>query len=46
MLTHRYQTILGDIPADWQAKPLRTLITEQFAGDWGDDEGEQAVAVM
>jgi type I restriction enzyme S subunit len=46
MLTHRYRTILGDIPADWDAKPLRTLITENFAGDWGDDDGEQAVAVM
>lgn len=46
MLTHRHQTILGDIPEDWQAKPVRTLITEHFSGDWGDDEGEQAVAVM
>ena len=41
MLTHRYRTILGDIPADWDAKPLRSLIAEHFAGDWGDDEGEQ-----
>jgi type I restriction enzyme S subunit len=46
MLTHRFRTILGDIPADWDAKPLRSLIAEHFAGDWGDDEGEQAVAVM
>lgn len=46
MLTHRFQTILGDIPADWDAKPLRTLIAEHFSGDWGDDDGEQAVAVM
>jgi type I restriction enzyme S subunit len=46
MLTHRSRTILGDIPPDWQAKPVRQLITEQFAGDWGDDEGEQAVSVM
>lgn len=46
MLTHRARTILGDIPPDWQAKPVRQLITEQFAGDWGDDEGEQAVSVM
>ncbi|MCE2690032.1 MAG: hypothetical protein LW862_09345 [Rubrivivax sp.] len=22
------------------------MITDQFAGDWGDDEGEQAVSVM
>lgn len=46
MLTHRFRTILGDIPADWDAKPLRSLIAVHFAGDWGDDEGEQAVAVM
>jgi len=46
MLTHRSRTILGDIPPDWQAKPVRQLITEQFAGDWGDDEDEQAVSVM
>jgi type I restriction enzyme, S subunit len=46
MLTHRFRTILGDIPADWDAKPLRTLTSEQFSGDWGDDEGEQAVSVL
>ncbi len=46
MLTHRFKTILGDIPADWQAKPIKALITEQFAGDWGDDDGETAVSVM
>lgn len=46
MLTHHFRTILGDIPADWEAKPLRTLISKHFAGDWGDDDGEQAVAVM
>lgn len=46
MLTHRYRTILGDIPANWDAKPLRSLIAEHFAGDWGDDDGEQPVAVM
>ena len=46
MLTHRSSTILGDIPADWGAKPLRALTSEQFSGDWGDDEGEQAVAVL
>jgi len=46
MLTHRHRTILGDVPADWDAKPLKTLISEHYAGDWGADEGEQAVAVM
>ncbi len=46
MLTHRSKTILGDIPADWDARPLRALTSEQFSGDWGDDEGEQAVSVL
>ncbi len=46
MLTHRFKTILGDIPDDWQAKPVRDLTAEQFAGDWGDDDGEVAVSVM
>jgi type I restriction enzyme S subunit len=46
MLTHRFRTILGDIPEDWDAKPLRSLIAEQFAGDWGSDEGEASVAVL
>lgn len=46
MLTHRAKTILGDVPADWEAKPLRRLFSEQFSGDWGDDDGEQAVKVL
>jgi type I restriction enzyme S subunit len=46
MLTHHHRTILGDIPSDWDAKPLKSLITEQFAGDWGNDEGERAVSVL
>jgi type I restriction enzyme S subunit len=46
MLTHRHRTILGNIPADWDAKPLKWLISEHFAGDWGDDEGEQTVSVL
>lgn len=46
MLTCRHRTILGNIPADWDAKPLKSLITEHFAGDWGADEGEQTVSVL
>lgn len=46
MLTHRHHTIIGDIPEDWQPKPLRTLLEKQFSGDWGSDEGEQAVSVL
>lgn len=46
MLTHRHDTIIGDIPEDWQLKPLRTLLEIQFSGDWGSDEGEQAISVL
>lgn len=46
MLTHRAKTILGDVPQDWQAKSVKTLLIDQFSGDWGADEGEQAVKVL
>ena len=46
MLTHRTATIIGDIPPDWQPKPLRILLEKQFSGDWGSDDGEQAVSVL
>ncbi len=46
MLTHRHDTIIGDIPDDWQPKPLRSLLEMQFSGDWGSDAGEQAVSVL
>lgn len=46
MLTHRTATIIGNIPPDWQSKPLRTLLEKQFSGDWGAEEGEQAVSVL
>lgn len=46
MLTHRQDTIISDIPEDWLSKPLRSLLEKQFSGDWGSDEGEQAVSVL
>jgi len=46
MLTHRHDTIIGDIPEDWQPQALRSLLDEQFSGDWGSDEGEQAISVL
>lgn len=46
MLTHHEETIIGNIPSDWQRKPLRTLLEKQFSGDWGTDEGEKAVSVL
>ena len=46
MLTHRNDTIIGNIPRDWQSKSLRSLLKKQFSGDWGNDEGEQAIPVL
>jgi type I restriction enzyme, S subunit len=46
MTRHRRQTILGDIPPDWEARPLRSLLADEFSGDWGDDEGEVALSVL
>jgi type I restriction enzyme S subunit len=46
MLTHRFKTIIGDIPDDWEAKSVKSVITGQFAGDWGNDVGENAISVI
>jgi type I restriction enzyme, S subunit len=46
MIRHQYHTILGDIPFDWCARPLRTLLAYQLSGDWGDDEGEVELSVL
>ena len=46
MIRHRFQTILGDIPVDWKARGLRTLLTDNLSGDWGDDEGEVILSVL
>ena len=46
MLTHRHATIIGDIPDDWEARPLRQLLSRHAGGDWGADEGEQHVRVL
>ncbi len=46
MLKHRAKTILGDIPKDWEAKSLRSLLTADLGGDWADEPGEQALKVI
>lgn len=46
MIRHKYQTILGAIPSDWGARPLRSLLTENLSGDWGDDEGEVTLSIL
>ena len=46
MLKHRSKTILGDIPKDWESKPLRSLLTTELGGDWGDEQGQQPLKVI
>jgi type I restriction enzyme, S subunit len=46
MLTLKEQTMLGSIPAEWTAKPLKSLLAEDLAGDWGEDHGPHVVSVL
>lgn len=48
MITHRFKTILGDVPDDWGVAALSTLLDIEAcqAGDWGADSGELAVGVI
>jgi type I restriction enzyme, S subunit len=46
MIRYQRQTILGDIPGDWKARPLRSLLTDELSGDWGDDEGDVTLSVL
>jgi type I restriction enzyme S subunit len=48
MLTHRYKTILGNIPDDWNRVLLRDCLDlpKCGSGDWGDDSGERGLNVI
>jgi len=46
MIRHAHDTILGDIPDDWESQPLRSLLADDLSGDWGDDEGEVTLSVL
>jgi type I restriction enzyme S subunit len=46
MIRHEHRTILGPIPDDWDARPVRSLLTESISGDWGDDAGDVTRAVL
>lgn len=40
MITHRFRTILGDIPPDWETISLKEALEHHKSGDWGEDRGE------
>jgi type I restriction enzyme S subunit len=46
MLTLKEQTMLGNIPSDWNSKPLKVLLRDHFPGDWGEERGVQMVKVL
>jgi type I restriction enzyme S subunit len=48
MISHLDRTILGAIPHDWDAVPLRDCLDRaaSIAGSWGADTGEVSLAVL
>lgn len=46
MLTLTENTMLGDIPGDWDSKPLVALLSEHYPGDWGEDRGPHMTKVL
>ena len=46
MIRHQYKTVLGDIPKDWEARPLCALLRDQLPGDWGEEHGEATLSVL
>jgi type I restriction enzyme, S subunit len=46
MIRHEHRTILGDIPGDWKARMLRSLLSDHLSGDWGDDVGDVTLSVL
>lgn len=46
MITHPFETILGDIPKSWDSVSLRECLATHSSGDWGDERGEVAVKVL
>ena len=46
MIRHKHDTILGDIPDDWESRPLRSLLADDLSGDWGNDEGDVTLDVL
>ncbi|HWQ38353.1 MAG TPA: restriction endonuclease subunit S [Burkholderiales bacterium] len=46
MLTLKEDTMLGDVPDAWDAKPLNRLLSADYPGDWGDERGAQMTRVL
>ncbi|MCZ8546308.1 restriction endonuclease subunit S [Mesorhizobium qingshengii] len=46
MLTLKQSTMLGNVPEDWDVKPLKSMLQFDAPGDWGDDGGPHMVRVL
>lgn len=46
MLTLKGHTMLGGIPAAWDAKPLHALLSADYPGAWGDERGPHMTKVL
>ena len=46
MLTLKQDTMLGNVPPDWDVKPLKALLQSNAPGDWGDDGGPNMYRVL
>lgn len=46
MLTLKEDTMLGDVPAGWDVKPLSRVLSANYSGDWGDERGPQMIRVL
>jgi hypothetical protein len=46
MLTHQYDTILGNLPDGWGKAQLCELLSQDRGGDWGDDNGPVVIRVL
>jgi len=46
MLTLKQATMLGDVPDEWDVKPLKALLESHAPGDWGDDGGPHMFHVL
>lgn len=46
MITHDFDTIIGNVPSNWRSVELRKLLNSHSAGDWGDEEGDIGVKII
>lgn len=46
MLSLKQDTMLGNIPDEWDVKPLKALLRSNAPGDWGDDRGPHMYPVL